>query len=295
MHEINDGGDHGAEGRESRGGHEVADEEIVGAEFRHRGHDLVGDRLGQSPAHLDARETRLPILLDLRHTRNRHMHRGLARIGMSRRERAVIVPSRLMSEIGDRAGHQRQARQPRRGRQFADHEIIGAEVDGGDRRAVGEGLDDRAPRVEGRGLVGRRRIRRMRRRRRRRLRSGGRGAPQSIPQAAQHVTGKQPRRQHRSGADQQPGNKCRLDDRRASRDNPNGRNTADDARPENRAGVPIPRVHGRRRQRGFSIIGSPSGERSGRDSAAVKLRRNDRTCPPNRVGFAEPRGVRRTA
>src|SRR3974390_2413372 len=105
MHIINEGADHDAEGGESRGGREIADEEIIDAKFRYRGHALVGDRLGQSPTHLDARETRSPIFLAFRRAWNRQMHRGLERIGMSCRGGAVIVPSCLMSEIGDGGSH----------------------------------------------------------------------------------------------------------------------------------------------------------------------------------------------
>ena len=49
MHVINEGADHDAEGGESRGGGEIADEQIIDAKFRHRGHALVSDGLGQSP------------------------------------------------------------------------------------------------------------------------------------------------------------------------------------------------------------------------------------------------------
>ena len=117
---------------------DVAHHEVVGREVHRRGNDAKRDGLGKRPADGEpAQAARLGV--------------RLPRAGRERREidgivvRTEIIPGRFVGEIEQRAGDQVEGRQTRGRGEFADHDVVGGEIQSGDDDPEGDGLGDRLP------------------------------------------------------------------------------------------------------------------------------------------------------
>ena len=117
---------------------DVTHHEVVGREVHRRGNDAKRDGLGERPADGEPAEAALRAICLPRARRDCREINGMV-------VRTQIIPGRLVGEIEQRAGDQVVGRQTRGRREFADHHVVGGEIQGGDDDPEGDGLGDRLP------------------------------------------------------------------------------------------------------------------------------------------------------
>jgi hypothetical protein len=130
---MDEGADHETEGREQRRRSGAADDGEGHGKVYDGGEDPEGDGFGERAAHDEAGEP--------------YAHRravgGEPPFAGRRQRGAVMAPARFMREIKQRSRNQSNSGKSGRGPELAEHNIVGAEIEGRDDPARSNRLRDR--------------------------------------------------------------------------------------------------------------------------------------------------------